>query len=70
MRLSEYEKETIILFNEEEPYVKVYTHNTSMKDILDKLCKKYPEKFMFLYNESGGKYYKVEKYCMTISFNK
>ena len=31
MKLSKYERETIILFNEEESYAEVYTYNQEVK---------------------------------------
>lgn len=43
MRLSKYEKETIILTSEGDDIVKIYTFNTSLKRRLAEYAKKYPE---------------------------
>ena len=43
MRLSKYEKETIILTSEGEDTIKIYTFNASLKRRLAEYAKKYPE---------------------------
>lgn len=43
MRLSKYEKETIILTSEGDDTVQIYTFNTSLKRRLAEYAKKYPE---------------------------
>ena len=43
MRLSKYEKETIILTSEGEDTIQIYTFNTSLKRRLAEYAKKYPE---------------------------
>jgi len=43
MKLSNYEKETIILFNEAEKTASVYTHNTALREQLAALCGSHPE---------------------------
>lgn len=43
MRLSKYEKETIILTSEGEGTIKIYTFNASLKRRLAEYAKKYPE---------------------------
>ncbi len=40
---SKLERETIILFNEAEDTVEVYTHNTKLQNRLNKFRTKYPE---------------------------
>lgn len=56
------EKETIILFNEEDDFCTVYTHNTRIKTCLDNLCKTYPDS----YSEIAC----IDKVCKTYQFNK
>lgn len=43
MKLSNYEKETIILFNEAEKTASVYTHNAALREQLAALCGSHPE---------------------------
>lgn len=43
MRLSKYEKETILLFNEEEELASIYTFNAGLKRRLAEFSRKYPE---------------------------
>lgn len=43
MRLSRYEQETIINFNEEEKTASVYTHNKALRRRLEKLAQERPE---------------------------
>ena len=43
MKLSPYEKETIILFNEAEDTASVYTHNAKLISKLQRLSEKYPD---------------------------
>lgn len=43
MRLSKYEKETIIMTSEGEDTIKIYTFNASLKRRLAEYAKKYPE---------------------------
>jgi len=38
MKLTRYEQETVILFNEEESQAQVYTYNKPLQKKLDKLC--------------------------------
>lgn len=54
MRLSDYEKETIILFNEEEETANVQTYNKSLKSCLNKLFKKYPDQMTITPPSSGN----------------
>ena len=43
MRLTKYEQETIILFNESESTAAVYTYNTGLQNTLNSLCQSHPE---------------------------
>ena len=43
MKLSKYEKETIVLFNEGEREASVYTYNADLKRRLAVFAKKYPD---------------------------
>lgn len=43
MRLTRYEMETIITFNEEEDTASVYTHNKALRRKLEKLAQDRPE---------------------------
>lgn len=43
MRLSNYEKETVILFNEADREASVFTYNDALKKQLDALCMSHPE---------------------------
>lgn len=42
MKLTKYEQETIILFNEKEAVASVYTHNTGLQNTLLNLCQSHP----------------------------
>ena len=43
MKLSNYEKETIINYSEGDKTASIYTHNETLKSQLSELCYKYPE---------------------------
>lgn len=43
MKLTKYEQETVILFNEEESTAQVYTHNSRLKHRLADLLELHPE---------------------------
>ena len=43
MRLTKYEKETIILFNESEDEASIYTYNAGLKTRLEKFSREYPK---------------------------
>lgn len=43
MKLSKYEKETIILTNEEDQYYSVYTYNQGLQKRLKNFAERYPE---------------------------
>ena len=71
MRLSDYEKETIILFNEAEDDAEIYTYNSELKDRLKKIASAFPEDVQLMNNHrSGGRTYRVSKRLIHISMPK
>ena len=46
MRLSNYEKETIFLFNEADREASVFTYNDALKKQLEALCVSHPEQVL------------------------
>ena len=68
MKLSAYERETIILFNETSEPAEVFTYNKKMIRKLEKLANKFPDEFMLKSdNEGGGMTYIVPKNRILIS---
>ena len=62
MKLTKSEKETIILFNETEDQVNIYTYNASLKRRLANFSKKYPELCRRKeVNKQGGVTYLIDK---------
>jgi ethanolamine utilization cobalamin adenosyltransferase len=43
MKLTKLEKETIILFNEQEDTAEIYTHNTKLQNRCNAFAQRYPE---------------------------
>ena len=67
MKLSKYEQETIINFNEEETVASIYTHNAKLKERLKMMAEKYPSECIFsTENAWGGVTYKVSKKLITV----
>lgn len=67
MKLSRYEQETIICFNEEEETASVYTHNNKLADKLRRLAEKYPDKVKPERKEHRGAVsYTVPKRCVSV----
>lgn len=67
MRLSSYEQESIILFNEGDTKADVYTHNVRWKKRLAELAKSYPDQCQFVRkNREGGETYMLEKKLLSI----
>ena len=67
MNLSRYEKETIILYNEEEPTADVYTHNMPLKQKLRRMAKESPKDCVFVEkNSCGGETYRISKKLVQI----
>ena len=63
---TKYEKETIILFNEEDTAT-VYTHNTRLKNKLFLMRQEYPDNCKFLSeNGDGGVTYRVDKSMVSL----
>lgn len=54
MKLSNYEKETIILFNEVEKTASVYTHNVALQQQFAALCGSHPEQVRRTDDNSHG----------------
>ena len=68
MKLSEYERETIILFNETSEPAEVFTYNKKMIRKLDRLAQKFPDEFKLTCdNGDGGMTYIVPKNRILIS---
>lgn len=60
MKLSKYEKETIILTNEEDQYYSVYTYNQGLQKRLKNFAEKYPECcYLFNTTKEENKMYTV-----------
>ena len=67
MKLSKYEEETVVLYNEAEPTASVYTHDPKLKEKMKRLSEKYPEQIIFeKSNSGGGVTYTVPKKCVLI----
>lgn len=68
-RITKYEKETIILFNETEQTANIYTYNAALKNRLAKYSKKNPScaKLITTY-PCGAVSYEVDKKRLSIRF--
>lgn len=67
MRLTKYEKETIILFNESEEEASIYTYNAGLKTRLANFSRKYPQLCrMKEKNKYGGRIYLIDKSRLSI----
>ena len=67
MRLTKYEKETIILFNEEDELASIYTYNMKLKRRLAKFSREHPEICRRKEtNKQGGHTYLIDKSRMSI----
>lgn len=67
MKLTKYEKETIILFDEAENQVDVFTYNVSLKRRLANFSRKYPELCRRkAVNKKGGVTYLIDKGRLSI----
>ena len=68
MKLSAYERETIILFNETSEPAEVFTYNKRMIRKLERLAQKFPGEFRLKSNNgAGGMTYIVPKNRILIS---
>lgn len=66
-RLTKYEKETIILFNEGEDTANIYTYNAGLRKRLAAFSKKYPDLCRLEKNcEQGGVTYILDKSRLSI----
>lgn len=67
MKLTKYEQETSILFNEEEETASVYTFNAKLKEQLKRIASKYPEHCRLVRKTDYGAYtYEISKDLVTI----
>lgn len=67
MKLTRYERETIILFNEKEKYASVFTHNTELIERLGNFSKKHPQIcWLKDRNQAGGHTYLLKKSALSI----
>lgn len=68
-RLTKYEKETIVLFNEAENIANIYTYNTALKNRLAKFSKENPNcaKLIIEY-PCGAVEYEIDKKRLSIRF--
>lgn len=67
MSRSNYEKETIINYNEDEGNASVYTHHKSLQTRLGKLLDLFPEKVSLIKSGDGWVEYLVPKRWVKIS---
>ena len=69
MKLTKYEKETIILTNEGESTASIYTYNSDLKRRLQKFSKNYPTLCrMESSNKEGGVTYVMAKSRLSVRF--
>lgn len=67
MELSRLEQETIVLFNEAEATASVYTHNKKLREKLERMALKYPDKVALeRRSQTGAVSYLVPKSCVSI----
>ena len=67
MKLTKYERETIICYNEEETTASVFTHNNQLIKKLKRLAEKYPDKVKPDRPEHRGAVsYLVPKRCISV----
>jgi hypothetical protein len=66
MKLTRYEKEPIINYNEEEEPASVYTHNNKLREKLLRLAVKYPDKIMVENKGRGVASFIVPKRCISV----
>lgn len=67
MKLSKYEQETIINFNEQEPEASIYTYNAKLKAKLKKMADCAPEACVYVsQNHDGGVTYRIQKKLISV----
>ena len=62
MKLSKYEQETIILYNQAEPTASVYSHDSKLLEKLARLSENYPQQIQ----PDGPNRYIVPKGCVLV----
>ena len=68
-KLTKYEKETIVLFNEAEDTASIYTYNAGLKKRLAAFSKKYPDLcHLEKSSDLGGVTYVMDKSRLSIRF--
>lgn len=66
-RLTKYEKETIILTNEEDDFWNVFTYNKKLQRKLKNFAEQYPENCRFKsQNNEGGMTFEIDKGRLSI----
>lgn len=67
MKLTRYERETIILFNEKENYANIFTYNIELIERLKDYGKKHPQMCSLKeINQTGGHTYILKKSALSI----
>ena len=67
MELLRIEQETIVLFNEAEATASVYTHNRKLREKLERMARKFPDKVALeRRSQAGAVSYLVPKSCVSI----
>jgi len=66
VKLSRYEQETTINYNEEEPTASVYTHNKKPIQKLTRLSQKYPDKIKVEGKGRGAASFIIPKSCVSL----
>lgn len=66
MKLSRYEQETIVTYNEEESTAHVYTHNRKLIEKLERLAQRHPNKIIAEGGAHGAASFTVPKRCVSI----
>jgi hypothetical protein len=65
-KLSNWERETIISFNDDEKTAEVYTCNYAWMRKMDKLCEEFPETFVLKRQDAHSKTYDIPKKFVAI----
>lgn len=69
--MTNYEKETIIRFNEEEKIVYIYTYNGTMKRKLASFAAAYPDLCrMTERDKTGAEFWEVDKSRLSVNFKR
>jgi hypothetical protein len=67
VKLSRYEQETVISFNEEEPTASVYTHNNKLRGKLERMALDFPDKVRLeRRGPDGAVSFTVPKRCVSV----